>query len=233
MESFSLKQRVISFILKGIAIVSVIVGVVLSYKAGAEAFMGGSTVFMYFTIQSNIAIAVVLLIGACLIVLKSPISYIWYVIKLVFTVSITLTGAVFTFVLAPTMGTAAWAFSNVLTHVIVPLAAIADFFVIGINTKYRKIDTIFVTIPPLLYAIYAGIGYICDWKFTKTTNYPYFFLNWGSKAGAIGFSSELPFMGVIWWIILLLGVLIGVAFLYLFIVNKLRNKFKNDNEQIA
>lgn len=229
MESLSFRERVISFILKGIIIAAVTVGVVLSYKAGAQAFMGGNKVFMYFTIQSNIAIAIVALIGAILIVLKNPVSYIWYVIKLVFTVSITLTGAVFTFVLAPTMGASAWSFSNILTHVVVPLASIADFFVICINAKYRKIDVLFVLVPPLLYVVYAGIGYACDWKFTSTVNYPYFFLNWGSKAGAFGFSSELPFIGVIWWIVLLSGMIVGVGYLYLFIINKLRNKFNKEN----
>ena len=230
MESFSFRQKVISFILKGILIVSVVVGVILSAALGADAFMGGSTVFMYFTIQSNIAIALVALIGLYFMISKKPISYIWYVIKLVGTVSITLTGAVFTFVLAPTMGAEAWNGANILTHVIVPISAIADFFVVGINTEYRKIDILYVTIPPLLYAIYAGIGYACDWKFSKTANYPYFFLNWGSEAGAFGFSSKLPFIGVVWWILLLLGVLIGIGFLYVFITKKLREKYKENNE---
>ena len=229
MESFSFRQRVISYILKGIVILGVLVGVILSAKLGEDAFMGGSTVFMYFTIQSNIAIAIVSLIGLCYMISKKHICYVWYVIKLVGTVSITLTGAVFTVVLAPTMGADAWNMANLLTHVIVPVSAIADFFVTGINTKYRKIDILYVVIPPLLYAVYAGIGYACDWKFSKTANYPYFFLNWGSKAGAFGFSSELPFIGVVWWILLLLGLLIGVGFLYVFIAKKLREKFIENN----
>ncbi len=224
MEQFTFKQKLISFILKGIVIISAIIGTIFSAKAGIDSFMGGHTVFMYFTIQSNILVALVSLIGIFLILFKKT-NYIWYVIKFVSTVSITLTGVVFSFVLAPTMGSAAWVFYNVLTHVVVPLCAVIDFFVVSINTVYRKIDVLFVMIPPLLYAIYAGIGYVAGWKFTKTDNYPYFFLNWGSEAGAFGFSSKLPFMGVIWWIILLLGFIVGVGFLYIFIAKKLRNKF--------
>ena len=220
MNSFSKKQIISTLILKCIVIISATVGIILS--ASPSSYLGGSTVFMYFTIQSNIAIAIVELIGLILILTKRNISYAWYVVKLVASVSITLTGTVYCFVLAPTTDVNAWSLKNVLTHVIVPISAIIDFFVIGVNCKYRKRDVLYVVIPPLLYAIYATIGYIADWKFSKTANYPYFFLNWGSKAGAFGFSSELPFIGVVWWIILLLGLLIGVGNLYLFITKKLR-----------
>ena len=218
----SFKRKITTIILKLIVIIAALIGIILSATSSSEAFMGGSTVFMYFTIQSNIVILLIALIGLCLILVKKCIKYVWYVIKLVGTVSISLTGLVFCFVLAPTMGSGAWQMANVLTHVVVPLSAVIDFFVVGIYTKYRRIDILYVVIPPILYLIYAGIGYVADWKFTKTTNYPYFFLNWGSKAGAFGFSSKLPYIGVVWWILLLLGLVIGLGYLYLFIINKLR-----------
>lgn len=221
----SLKQRIISSILKLIVIIAALIGIILSARSGIDAFMGASIVFMYFTIQSNIAILLVSLIGLYFIY-KNKYNYIWSVIKFVFVVSITLTGIVFCFVLAPTMGGNAFSLENVLTHVVVPLSAIIDFFVVGINFNIKKKNILFVTIPPLLYSIYAGIGYALDFKFTSTQNYPYFFLNWGSKAGAIGFSSELPFMGVIWWILLLLLFLIFVGFIYLKIIDLFKNKYK-------
>ena len=221
----SFKRKITTIILKLIVIIAALIGIILSATSSSEAFMGGSTVFMYFTIQSNIVILLIALIGLCLILVKKCIKYVWYVIKLVGTVSISLTGLVFCFVLAPTMGSGAWQMANVLTHVVVPLSAVIDFFVVGIYTKYRRIDILYVVIPPILYLIYAGIGYVADWKFTKTTNYPYFFLNWGSKAGAFGFSSKLPYIGVVWWILLLLGLVIGLGYLYLFIINKLRKKY--------
>lgn len=229
MNVFSFKQKIVSIILKCIVIISVLIGVALATSSSVNAFMAGSKAFMYFTIQSNILVALVSLIGLCLILLKKNINYVWYVIKLVTSVSITLTGVVFCFVLAPTSSYNVWGLTNILTHVIVPIAAIIDFFVVGINCKYRRIDVLYVVIPPLLYVIYAGIGYAADWKFTKTLNYPYFFLNWGSKAGAFGFSSELPYIGVIWWILLLLGFLIGVGHLYIFIINKLRTKYDRES----
>ena len=221
----SFKRKITTIILKLIVIIAALIGIILSATSSSDAFMGGSTVFMYFTIQSNLAILLIALIGLCLILLKKDIKYVWYVIKLVGTVSISITGLVFCSVLAPTMESGAWKMTNVLTHVVVPLSAIIDFFVVGIYTKYRRIDILYVVIPPILYLIYACIGYVADWKFTNTTNYPYFFLNWGSKAGAFGFSSKLPYIGVVWWILLLLGLVIGLGYLYLFIINKLRKKY--------
>ena len=125
------KSKLVSCILKAVVIISAVTGILLSAGAGRRAFMGGSRVFMYFTIQSNIAIALVCAVGAALLWRKQPVKDIWYLIKYVFTVSITLTGVVFCFVLAPTLGKYAWSLQHVLTHVVVPLGAILDFFVTG------------------------------------------------------------------------------------------------------
>ena len=78
--------------------------------------MGGHRVFMYFTIQSNIAVAVISVIGLVLLLRRREISPVWWVIKFVGAVSITLTGVVFCFVLAPTLGGNAWNLQNILTH---------------------------------------------------------------------------------------------------------------------
>lgn len=56
---------------------------------------------MFFTIQSNIALAVICLIGLLKMLKSKPFSDLWYIIKFVGTISITLTGAVFCFVLVP------------------------------------------------------------------------------------------------------------------------------------
>ena len=92
--------------LKLIVIVSAIAGTVMSASAGRNSFMGGSRVFMYFTIQSNIAIALISLIGFCLLMREKAVSEAWYVVKLAGTVSITLTGVVFAVLLAPLMACA-------------------------------------------------------------------------------------------------------------------------------
>lgn len=211
----SVKRKTTSYILKGIVVLAAVSGIWLSAAGGRNSFMGGSRVFMYFTIQSNLAIALICAAGGILMLRSGRIKDWWFVVKFVGTVSITLTGAVFCFVLAPTFGPKAWSLQNILTHVIVPVAAVADFFVTGIYGNIRMRDIVFVTLPPLAYVIYARIGYVCGWEFSKGANYPYFFLNWGSPAGAFGFTGELPYMGCVWWVgLLLIGLLlVGAAYL--------------------
>ena len=216
------KKATVSLILKLAVVLSAAAGVAISALASSEIFMGGSVVFMYFTIQSNIAIALVSLIGGVLLIRGKPIGGVWYVIKYVATVSITMTGAVFTFVLAPTLGDFAWKAQNVLTHVVVPLAAIVDFFVTAPYGNIKRSGVFFVTLPPLAYGVYAVIGYVAGWEFSIGKNYPYFFLNWGSPAGAFGFSKELPFMGCGWWIIALLIMILAVGCVYLAIVDAMK-----------
>lgn len=217
-------NRIASVILKILVILSAVIGTVISAIAGRETFMGGSSVFMFFTIQSNIAIALICLIGAILLFRKKEIPDFWFVIKFVGTVSITLTGVVFCFVLAPTLGEAAWNLQNILTHVVVPLLSVIDFFVTGVYSNIKKRSVFFVVLPPLAYAIYAGIGYLAGWQFVPGQNYPYFFLNWGSPAGAFGFVPELPFMGTVWWILGIMLLLLGVGLLYLWILDLLKRR---------
>ncbi len=225
--NISPKSKAVSLGLKWIVILSAAAGTVISALAGASSFMGGSRVFMYFTIQSNIAIAIVCAVGAVLLLRNRQIGEPWYVVKFVGTVAITLTGAVFCFVLAPTMGRFAWNAHNILTHVIVPIASVSDFLVTGVYGSIRKRSVLFVTLPPLAYVIYAGIGYARGWQFARGVNYPYFFLNWGSPAGALGFTKELPYMGCVWWILTLLAFLLMIGYLYLAIINAIRKRTKN------
>lgn len=224
MNQLTKKQKRISLVLKCVVILSAIVGIVLSYLAGRDSFMGGSHIFMFFTIQSNIAIAIICGVGAFLLLKGKKISKVWYIVKFVGTVSITLTGVVFGFVLAPTLGADAWNIQNTLTHLVVPVVSVIDFFVTSSVLRIEKRNVFFVVIPPLLYAIYAGIGYVNEWEFIDGIHYPYFFLNWGSKAGAFGFTDELPFLGSAWWILILLIFLIAVGYAYLAIADLINKK---------
>ena len=204
-------KKTISCIIKIVVIISVIAGSVLSARAGRFVFMSGTKIFMYFTIQSNIALAIICAIGFIILILNRSVSKVWHVIKFVGTVSITLTGVVFVVMLAPTLGAKAWNVQNMLTHVCVPLLSVIDFFLICSGAGLKKKNVVFVIIPPMLYAIYAGIGYVCGWEFSPGHNYPYFFLNWGSPAGAFGFIERLPFLGCVWWILILCAFLILVG----------------------
>ena len=222
MKNLSVPQKICSYILKTVTVLSALIGTFLSYYAGRLSFMGGSRVFMFFTIQSNIAIAVICAIGCVMMLRGRDAGKVWPVIKFVGTISITLTGVVFGFVLAPTLGGQAWNIQNTLTHLVVPVTAVLDFFVVSTAFEIKKRNDLFVIIPPILYAVYAGIGYVRGWQFIEGINYPYFFLNWGSPAGAFGFSNELPFMGTAWWIVALLFFLLAIGYIYLLIADGIR-----------
>ena len=227
MKSISQTGKRISIILKLIVIISAVTGTMISAFAGRSTFMGGKTVLMYFTIQSNILIALICAWGVYLIARDRDIRENWYTVKLVGTVSITLTGVVFVVLLAPVLGPEAWNLQNTLTHVIVPVAAVADYFVTASGAGLPVKNVLYVIIPPLLYAIYSGIGYVRNWKFAGGYNYPYFFLNWGSPAGAFGFSRELPYMGCAWWILLLLVFLIVVGYGYMVFAERIGGSINN------
>lgn len=219
----------VSLILKCITAVAAAVGVYLSASAGLVAFMGGSRVFMYFTIQSNIAVALVCAVGTVMILKKTSVGNGWLVLKFVLMLSITLTGAVFVFVLAPTLGDLAWNPQNVLTHVVVPIASVADLFVTGIYGDIGNRHILLVPLPPIAYLIYAAVGYAAGWEFADGVHYPYFFLNWGGPAGAFGFIDRFPFMGCVWWILAGLGVLMAVALVYVRILDLLRRRYHRRN----
>ncbi|MBR3034269.1 MAG: Pr6Pr family membrane protein, partial [Firmicutes bacterium] len=149
------KTKLLSVLLKLIVILAAAVGIYRTATAGRGSFMGGSRVFMFFTIQSNIAVALICAVGLWLLFRHTPPKTVWYVVQFVGAVSITLTGVVFAFVLAPTLGSHAWNVQNILTHVVVPVAAVADFFVTGVFGTLQKRHIPLVTLPPLAYAIYA------------------------------------------------------------------------------
>lgn len=226
-------EKVVSLINKGIVVISVIMGVILSVLQRTDAFMSGASTFLYFTIQSNIWIGLICLVFI-IIEIINRIKHVnfykrWmYIIKFIFTVSITLTGLVFCTVLAPTMKALAWNITNVLTHVIVPLFSIIDLFVDRSNFKYSHKHCLLSLIPPAYYLIFSLICYFADIKFAYGENFPYFFLNYSSPAGVFGFSNVMPyFMGSFYWIVLMLLLVLAFAYIYRFIDSKIKNSAKH------
>ena len=210
-------RKITSLILKVVIVLSAVVGVIIHV---AQTY----TALLFFTIQSNVWIGVTCVVGLVLMLRKKPIKSWMYSVKLIFTVSITLTGVVYCTMLAPFLGSEAYTFSSTLLHVVVPVASVADFFVYD-TVEYRKWECVVVTIPPFYYLIFAGIGYALNWDFGYGgQNYPYFFLNWGSPAGAFGFSSESPYIGVVYYVLILLVFVIGIGALYIWLAKLMRCK---------
>lgn len=219
-------RKIVSLVLKAIIVLSAVTGVIMQATHS-------STNLLFFTLQSNIWIAVTCLVGIVLILIKKPLAKWMYSVKLIFTVSITLTGVVFCTMLAPLLGNLAYTIDSVLLHVVTPVASIADFFVYDTKATYRKWECLTVTIPPFYYLGFAGIGYVLNWDFGYGgLNYPYFFLNWGSPAGAFGFSTEAPYIGVVYYVLILLAFVIGIGALYIGLAKLINRKaIDNDSKQ--
>ena len=217
-----IKKIIRMLILSALIIVGVL-GIILT--AVSTSFMGGASVFYFFTVQSNIFIIAMafLFLGheiICLINKKETINQVMLQIKFVATVAITITFLVFFTMLAPLMGVDyLLSFKNFSLHAIVPILAIIDFIVFDtdINLSYPK--SLIATIAPILYVFFVyAIGVPLKLQYAENLYFPYFFLNYEQN----GFFFEKGF-GVIPWVIVLLTAICGLSLLFCFFI-KLRQK---------
>lgn len=221
-------SKLVSMLLELVTAVCMVTGITLTAQMGGG-FMGGGTAFLYFTVQSNLWIGATCALFFVLnaVTLAKPsffIPRVLHVIKFVFTVSITLTGIVFCGVLAPTLPGSFKSAANVLTHVVVPVAAVIDLFFCR-PQKIAYQEFAFALIPPIYYLCFAGVGYALNWDFGGGNNYPYFFLNWDSPAGAFGFSSEIPyFMGCFYWIVVMIAFISLLSLAYIALIGALNQR---------
>lgn len=219
----NLLKTITKILIKAALIIIGVLGIVLT--ALSTAFMGGASVFFFFTVQSNIFImlmALIFLINevVALITNKSFINQTLLHIKYLATVAITVTFLVFFIMLAPLMGVDyLLSFNNFSLHAIVPILAIVDFFLFDKDIKLTYKSSLLATISPICYVIFVYIGAIFKLEYSENLNYPYFFLNIDTN----GFLFEKGTMGIIPWIIILLGFIIGLGCLFCLFM-KLRQK---------
>ncbi len=216
-------KKIIRMLILSALIIVGILGIILT--AVSTSFMGGASVFYFFTVQSNIFIIATafLFLGheiICLINKKETINQVMLQIKFVATVAITITFLVFFTMLAPLMGVDyLLSFKNFSLHAIVPILAIIDFIVFDtdINLSYPK--SLIATIAPISYVFFVyAIGVPLKLQYAENLYFPYFFLNYEQN----GFFFEKGF-GVIPWVIVLLTAICGLSLLFCFFI-KLRQK---------
>ena len=208
--------------IKAVLFIVGILGII--FTAQSSAFMGGASVFFFFTVQSNIFIigmALIFLINEVvqLFTKKSFINEVFRKVKYVATVAITVTFLVFFTMLAPLMGVDyLLSFNNFSLHAIVPILAIVDFILFDIDIHLTYKNSLIATIAPICYVIFVYVGSIFKLQYGENLYYPYFFLDFETN----GFLFEKGF-GVILWIVILLAGICGLGFLYCLII-KARQK---------
>lgn len=196
-----------------------ILGIIVT--ANSTDFMGGGSVFLFFTVQSNIFIILMALITLAFEIIslvknKPYVNQILLYFKFVATIAITITFIVFFTMLAPLMGIDyLLSFSNFSLHTIVPILAITDFIIydVDINLTYPK--SLIGAAMPVYYVGFVYVGVPLNFQYSENLKFPYFFLDYETN----GFFFEKGF-GVIIWIILLLAGIFGLCALFCFIIKQ-------------
>ncbi len=217
-------KRLTAFLLNLLIFFFAVMGVVLScIFAKRDGYSSWHKRFLYFTQLSNVWIALICLIFAItlLINVKKATFYTIFVLKYVFTVSITITGIIFCTLLAPFADFNVWTFSSILTHAVVPLLSIIDFFTCNYFEKLKLKHAFFSLIPPFIYFVFANILSLLNVDFGRGETYPYFFMNLKSEVGLFGFvGGWTPQIGTFYWLVFLLLFIFAVSFCYYKIHNK-------------
>ena len=223
----------ISYGLKVAILLSALGGVVLSlFYAERDGYSHWSKRLLYFTGLSNIWIGIcvlIILIAPFIKALNTDFAKdMLYALRYIFTVSITVTGIVYCFILAPFAEEGEfnpWTLSNVLTHVVAPLLTLVDFFIDENKLRLTKEHIAFTAIPPLMYFVFSSILNLLGVDFGRGDDYPYFFLNLKSPAGIFGFSDTPPFViGSFYWILRFLFMVYSIALPLALVNNKILKK---------
>ncbi len=210
------------------------------YFANRDGYSHWLTRLLYFTQQSNLWIGITSLIFAIMLIKKerSPktlktIS----IFKYIFTVSITITGVIFCSLLAPFADFDIWTFASVLTHIVVPILSIFDFFTNKNIVKVDKKHVWYALFPILIYFVFASILCVLKVDFGRGDPYPYFFMNYYSEVGLFGFmATQPPQMGSFYWFVFffILIYLLSIAYykIHVFLLNKKEKENEKDCSSI-
>lgn len=215
-------RKKLSLIMKYVIVSTSLLGVFIAlWTTKLDGYSYWGSRFLYFTNLSNLWIGFTVLAILLLPLFKKANQEKWkeklYLLKYVFTVSITVTGLVFCCLLAPFADESyrPWSWRSIGVHVLSPLASILDFFLEEQAFPWKKRQVFYPIIPPLCYFAFALILGACGVDFGRGETFPYFFLNFKGEAGFFGFvDGDLPQFGSMYWIILILLLILSLSMIY-------------------
>ncbi len=210
-------------LLKIFTIIFAFFGVILSLiTARAEGYSVWYKRLFYFTAQSNIWIGVTFTALLFKEKLSQNAKKRLFLLRYIFTVSITVTALIFCGLLAPFSDEnyTPWTVPNIFTHILTPLFAVADFILDNETIIYKKQISL-VILPPLFYLLFISILQFFSIDFGRGVPYPYFFTYYNSPAGMFGFSTQRPFfLGTFYWMFFLLLFVLALGYVYAYINDK-------------
>ena len=188
-------------------------------------FMSSRTL-LFFTIQSNIIMAIVALILIYRLLANKKESKLFNIFQFMGTIGVTLTFLVFFGILVPNIVkksgiTSLISITNLTLHFATPILSIILFALIP-NVKFKKHDYLYGTIHPLLYLFFILILDKVTDKYLFTSfngslsKFPYFFMDY-HKNGI--FTLSIKSLGLFWWIIIIAIIIILIS-KFLLLLNK-------------
>lgn len=153
-------------ILMAAAVLHALISMMMGRGAGGALTNTGFRVFKYFTIDSN----VLLMLAAAAYALADirvicgrtkDVSEAMYIVKLVATVSVSVTMLVTVFFLAPLFAGGFWSLfmgSNLYFHLLVPLTAILTLILTEKRPAVAREKVIYCLIPTAVYALYYALN---------------------------------------------------------------------------
>ncbi|VEU82261.1 Pr6Pr family membrane protein [Acholeplasma hippikon] len=194
-------------IFKWLIILSALAGVYLQMFASSVDFMGGTSMMLYFTIQSNLWMAMIAAVGLIYIYRDKEMKEGYFISKYTLTVGILITYVVFSILLTPSLPLSYLLTpSNILVHTLTPIVSILDYL-LNDRRIYRKKLYLFGLITPLYYMIFAYIMYAFGIKFSGS-NFPYFFLDFIDNGWLTISDGKI---GVVYWYIFILGLVLLIS----------------------
>lgn len=225
------KEVIISVVLKSVAIILMVTGVLLNLFQGGD-FMAGAGSLFYFTIQSNILASIICAVGLIfdiqkLLGKKVVSNKVYNYFKLVSTTGVTLTFLVFWSLLTFMVPTSyLYSIPNLTLHTFGPILVLLDYIFFTEDFKIKKRMIMITWVFPLLYLVFAMILSISGVEFHGGAHVPYFFLDYETYGW---FKISSNGIGVFYWIIIVLILVYGIG-IGIYALNRLRMKRRKISE---
>lgn len=166
----------------------------------------------YYTIQSNLLVAILFGALAWFDIKKTPWDDAWSrVFTGIFTIGITVTMLVFHVLIAPSIAPGGdyevGGLADSLVHTVTPLLTLVHWALYSKKGAMKATDPLFFLLQPIDYVFYLGIYTVLGGRFTwgdVQSIYPYFFLN----VEVYGWNGVLLFSAMILLLYLVLGYLL-------------------------
>lgn len=208
------KQTLIAIILKSVAIILMLTGVILTTFNRSD-FMAGIKSLFYFTIQSNILASIICAISLVFDIRRLQgkevvVPKIFNYFKLVATTGLSLTLIVFWTLLSFQMEVSyLYSVSNLTLHTFGPLLVLLDYIFFTLDFKPKKRMIMVTWVFPLLYLVFAMILSVSSVTFSDGNHVPYFFLDYKLFGW---FKISNGNIGVFYWLLIVLVLLYGIGY---------------------